>query len=90
MDYGELAAGTGAYLQRHNIEKVGEKWFIQNKEININKIYTIAFSDYLLKGFDIPFLSEENKEVLEVYNPTENELAFDIRKAVVEYLKTQN
>ncbi|WP_026777700.1 bifunctional UDP-sugar hydrolase/5'-nucleotidase [Polaribacter sp. Hel_I_88] len=90
LDYGELAAGTGAYLQRHNIEKVGEKWFIQNKEININKIYTIAFSDYLLKGFDIPFLSEENKEVLEVYNPTENELAFDIRKAVVEYLKTQN
>ena len=89
LDYGELADGTGAYLQRHHIEKVGEKWQIQNKELNTNKIYTIAFSDYLLKGFDIPFLSEENKEVLEVYHPKENELAFDIRKAVVEYLKTQ-
>jgi 2',3'-cyclic-nucleotide 2'-phosphodiesterase (5'-nucleotidase family) len=89
LDYGELAAGTGAYLQRHNIEKVGEKWLIKNKELNTTKTYTIAFSDYLLKGFDIPFLSKENKEVLEVYNPTENELAFDIRKAVVKYLKTQ-
>jgi len=89
LDYGVLAAGTGAYLQRHHIEKVGEKWLIKNKELNTNKIYTIAFSDYLLKGFDIPFLSEENKEVLEIYNPKENELAFDIRKAVVEYLKTQ-
>ncbi|UAM99456.1 bifunctional metallophosphatase/5'-nucleotidase [Polaribacter litorisediminis] len=87
LDYGLLAAGTGAYLQRFNAEKVGEKWMIQNKELNINKTYTVAFSDYLLKGFDIPFLSSENKEVLSVYSPKEDELASDIRKAVVEYLK---
>jgi 5'-nucleotidase/UDP-sugar diphosphatase len=87
LDYGLLAAGTGAYLQRFNAEKVEEKWMIQNKELNINKTYKVAFSDYLLKGFDIPFLSSENKEVLSVYNPREYELAFDIRKAVVEYLK---
>jgi 2',3'-cyclic-nucleotide 2'-phosphodiesterase (5'-nucleotidase family) len=87
LDYGVLAAGTGAYLQRFNAEKVGEKWMIKNKELNSNKTYTVAFSDYLLKGFDIPFLSSENKEVLSVYTPTKNELAFDIRKAVVAYLK---
>ncbi|SDR88830.1 2',3'-cyclic-nucleotide 2'-phosphodiesterase/5'-or 3'-nucleotidase, 5'-nucleotidase family [Polaribacter sp. KT25b] len=87
LDYGILAAGTGAYLQRFNAEKVGEKWMIKNKELNINKIYTVAFSDYLLQGFDIPFLSSENKEVLSIYKPKNNELAFDIRKAVVEYLK---
>ena len=87
LDYGFLAAGTGAYLQRFNAEKVNDKWMLKNKELNSNKIYTVAFSDYLLKGFDIPFLSSENKEVIAVYKPKENELAFDIRKAVVAYLK---
>ncbi|PQJ81589.1 bifunctional metallophosphatase/5'-nucleotidase [Polaribacter glomeratus] len=89
LDYGLLAAGTGAYLQRFNAEKVDEKWFIKNQELDIKKTYTVAFSDYLLQGFDIPFLSSENKEVLSVYNPKKNELAFDIRKAVIAYLKTQ-
>ena len=87
LDYGFLAAGTGAYLQRFNAEKVNDKWMLKNKELNSNKIYTVAFSDYLLKGFDIPFFSSENKEVIAVYKPKENELAFDIRKAVVAYLK---
>jgi 5'-nucleotidase/UDP-sugar diphosphatase len=87
LDYGILAKGTGAYLQRFNAEKVGEKWMIKNKELNIKKTYTVAFSNYLLKGFDIPFLSSENKEVFSVYKPAINELAFDIRKAVVAYLK---
>ena len=89
LDYGVLAAGTGAYLHRHNVEKVGERWVIQNKPIDANKIYSVAFSDYLLKGFDIPFLKPENKEVLSVYKPEINELSSDIRKAVVEYLKKQ-
>ncbi|MEE9407830.1 MAG: bifunctional metallophosphatase/5'-nucleotidase [Polaribacter sp.] len=88
LDYGVLAAGTGAYLQRFNAEKVGEKWLIKSKSLDINKTYTVAFSDYLLKGFDIPFLSPKNKEVLSVYQPKENELAEDIRKAVVAYLKS--
>ncbi len=89
LDYGLLAAGTGAYLQRFKAEKVNNIWMIDGKKIDLQKTYTVAFSDYLLKGFDIPFLSEENKEVISVYQPNSNELAFDIRKAVVAYLKTQ-
>ena len=88
LDYGVLAAGTGAYLQRYKAKKVGEKWMIQDKPLNINKTYTVAFSDYLLKGFDIPFLSSENKEVFSIYTPKNDELSTDIRKAVVSYLKT--
>ena len=38
LDYGLLAAGTGAYLQRFNAEKIGEKWMIQNKELNNKKL----------------------------------------------------
>ncbi|MDN3620416.1 bifunctional metallophosphatase/5'-nucleotidase [Polaribacter undariae] len=88
LDYGLKAAGTGAYLQRYNAEKVGDKWFVKNQELNSNKIYTVAFSDYLLKGLDIPFLSNENKEIVSVYVPKESEVSYDIRKAVVAYLES--
>jgi 2',3'-cyclic-nucleotide 2'-phosphodiesterase (5'-nucleotidase family) len=88
LDYGKLAAGTGAYLQRFNAEKVGDKWMIKGKELHINETYSVAFSDYLLKGFDIPFLSEKNKEVLSIYQPKYTEISHDIRKAVVSYLKS--
>lgn len=89
LDYGVLAAGTGAYLHHYNIEKKNSTWFVANKKLDANKIYTIAFSDYLLKGFDIPFLSNKSKEVYSVYIPKGNELGVDIRKAVVAYLKTK-
>ena len=88
LDYGVSAAGTGAYLQKYNAEKVGGVWKVQGKTINPNKTYTVAFSDYLLKGLDIPFLSEKNKEVLKVYQPKPTEKASDIRKAVVLFLET--
>ncbi len=88
LDYGKLAAGTGAYLHRHHIVFKDKTWLIQGKPINLKKTYTIAFSDYLLKGFDIPFLSDKNKEVLSIYKPKTTALGSDIRKAVVEYLKT--
>lgn len=90
LDYGVNAAGTGAYLQRFNAEKKNNAWFIADKKININKTYTVAFSDYLLKGFDIPFLSPKNKGVLEVYQPKSNEIAYDIRKSVILYLKNSS
>lgn len=87
LDYGNLAEGTGAYLQRFNAKKVREKWMIKNKELDITKSYTVAFSDYLLKGFDISFLNDQNKEVNYIYTPNPDEIAFDIRKAVISYLK---
>ncbi|WP_435414808.1 bifunctional metallophosphatase/5'-nucleotidase [Polaribacter aestuariivivens] len=89
LNYGELAKGTGAYLHRHHISLQEKNWFISNKPLDKDKVYTVAFSDYLLKGFDIPFLSDKNEEVLFIYRPNNNELAFDIRKAVVEYLKSE-
>ena len=87
LDYGVLAAGTGAYLQRYNANKIGEKWMIKNKALDLNKTYTVAFSDYLLKGFDIPFLKEDNNEVFSVYKPSETEISYDIRKSVISFLE---
>jgi len=89
LDYGKSAAGTGAYLQRHNITKQNQIWFVGSKPIYADKIYTIAFSDYLLKGFDIPFLSNKNTDVLSIYKPQVSELGSDIRKSVIAYLLEQ-
>lgn len=88
LDYGVKAAGTGAYLQRYNAELKNDAWLISGNPIQSTEIYTVAFSDYLLKGFDIPFLSDKNKDVLSVYNPIPTETAADIRKAMILYLKS--
>jgi 5'-nucleotidase/UDP-sugar diphosphatase len=43
-----------------------------------------------MKGYDIPFLTRDNKGVVSVYEPKPSEAASDIRKAVILYLKTLN
>ncbi len=88
LDYGESKRGKGAYLQQFNVSQDTQKnWTIAGQPINPNKIYTVAFSDFLLKGYDIPFLTTDNKGIVEVYKPKENEPAGDVRKAIILYLK---
>lgn len=89
LDYGKSRAGKGAYLQRYQIEE-NDEWLVDGKPIDPERIYTVAFSDYLLKGYDIPFLKPDHKEVLSVYTPKEDELGVDIRKTVIAYLKSLN
>jgi hypothetical protein len=89
LDYGSSKKGTGAYLQRHNLEKATNgEWLIQGEKIIIDKTYKIAFSDFLLRGFDIPFLNPNNKHVKNIYRPNKEEKAYDIRKATILYLKS--
>ncbi len=89
LDYGKSKRGTGAYLQRYNITEGPQgEWLIGEELIDINKTYKIAFSDFLLKGYDIPFLTSDNEGVLNVYKPLEDEKAFDIRKAIILHLKS--
>jgi 2',3'-cyclic-nucleotide 2'-phosphodiesterase (5'-nucleotidase family) len=88
LNYGIAAQGKGAYLQRFNAHKIDNQWMIKNKVLNLNKIYTVVFSDYLLKGLDIPFLTTNNKDITSVIPPKNNDLTFDIRKVVINYLKT--
>ena len=91
LQYGKLKAGNGAYLQRYNatFDKDKKQWLIAGKPIQKNKVYTVAFSDYLLKGYDIPFLKPNNKGIIEIYKPKENEMSSDIRKSVISYLRIQ-
>ncbi len=89
LEFGELQKGNGAFLQRYNFTKTTNGyWKNEEKVINDRKIYTIAISDYLLKGLDIPFLTADNVGIVEVYTPKEQENASDIRKAIIAYLNS--
>ncbi|WP_255571222.1 bifunctional metallophosphatase/5'-nucleotidase [Halomarinibacterium sedimenti] len=89
LDYGKEYAGTGAYLQRYNIREGSRgAWLLEGNYIDDETVYKVAFSDFLLKGYDIPFLTPENEGVLKVYEPTKEENAHDIRKAIIVYLKS--
>ncbi|WP_437824467.1 bifunctional metallophosphatase/5'-nucleotidase [Tenacibaculum mesophilum] len=83
LDFGEAASGTGAYLQRFNAKKENGKWILKKGKLQEDKNYTVAFSDYLLRGLDIPILSSKSKDVMHIYKPKKDEMAYDIRKAVV-------
>jgi len=90
LDYGKSKRGTGAYLQRYNIGVDADTgvWLVGGNKIDVNKIYTVAFSDFLLKGYDIPFLTPENPDIMNVYTPNEEETANDICKTIILYLKS--
>ena len=90
LDYGKSKAGKGAYLQRYKADYDTNinRWKVNGNPIEATKIYTVAFSDYLLKGFDIPFLKPDNKDIVEVYVPTKKEMSSDIRKTIIKYLKS--
>ena len=92
LNYSESKSGTGAYLQRYlaEFDTQNKTWIVNGEPIVADKTYTVAFSDYLLKGYDIPFLKPDNKDVLKVYQPTNQELSSDIRKTIIAYLKSIN
>ncbi|WP_432410781.1 bifunctional metallophosphatase/5'-nucleotidase [Rasiella sp. SM2506] len=91
LDYGESHTGTGAYLHRMSVAKESNDgpWLLKGSPIGDEIIYTAAISDFLLKGFDIPFLTPENEGIIAIYKPSESEMAGDIRKAVINYLKDE-
>ena len=90
LNYGRIKKGEGAYLQRLNFtyDKASKQWSINGESVKKDKIYTVVFSDYLLKGYDIPFLKPTNKGIVNIYHPKEDELAYDIRKVIISYLKS--
>ena len=89
LDFGKASGGTGAYLQRYKFEESSSGgWLLNGSPLVEDKVYKIAFSDFLLRGFDIPFLTPDHKDVLSVYTPADSEAASDIRKAIILYMKS--
>ncbi len=92
LDYGESRKGKGAYLQRAGITYDGKhkQWLVGKKPIENEKTYSLAITDFLLTGYDIPFLTHENKNVLKVHEPNPGHTTFDIRKTVIDEFKRMN
>lgn len=90
LTYGRLKSGKGAYLQRYNISfnEKNKEWSVNSKPISDEQIYTVAVSDYLLKGYDIPFLKTTSPGILKIYQNKPTDKAFDIRIAIISYLKS--
>jgi len=90
LNYGRLKAGKGAYLQRYQFDynKVTKIWLQKGTAIKRTKIYSVAFSDYLLTGNDIPFLHKDNPDVIKIHKNSQGDRAEDIRKAIISYLKS--
>ncbi|NBT88816.1 MAG: bifunctional metallophosphatase/5'-nucleotidase, partial [Flavobacteriaceae bacterium] len=88
LSYGEAQKGDGAYLQRYGLEQGKDQlWKIGGKTIESDQLYWIATSEFLLQGYDIPFLTQNNPDVRAIIFPQEEEVAADIRQSIIEYLK---
>lgn len=90
LEFGESEAGSGPYLQRHDVDKDGGAWKVQGKTIVDSKNYEVAMIDYLLLGKDIPFLTKDAKGIKKIYVPKEDEMPFDVRKGTIDYLKKES
>ena len=87
LNYGESQKGEGAYLQRYGMTKdASDRWNYQGTPIVDYQKYWIAASEYLLRGFDIPFLTPDHPEVYQVLRPNTEDLSADIRKSIIHYL----
>lgn len=89
LDFGRDSKGKGAYLQRSSADWDNEnnQWLIDGKPLKASKKYRVAINDFLLEGYDIPFLTHENKNILKVREPAPDAVEFDIRKSLIVYLK---
>ena len=73
----------------HNIEydEINKQWKIGGNRIHKNTTYTVVMTDYLLLGFDIPFLKADAKGIIKITKNKPADLTSDIRKVVISHLK---
>ncbi|HIP49087.1 MAG TPA: bifunctional metallophosphatase/5'-nucleotidase [Lutibacter sp.] len=89
LNFGKDSKGKGAYLQRAKADwdENKKQWLINGKPLVTSKKYSVAITDFLLTGYDVPFLTHENKNVLKIHEPAPEDLTFDIRKSLIVYMK---
>ncbi|MDW3649025.1 MAG: bifunctional metallophosphatase/5'-nucleotidase [Bacteroidia bacterium] len=90
LRYSENHKGTGAYLQYSGLAKSGEDWQVNGSPLDHDKYYRVVMNDFLLMGYDIPFLKEDNKGIRNISKPGKDDkkdIRTDIRAVVIDYLK---
>lgn len=88
LDFGLESKGKGSYLQLDNINfnDTNNTWNIGGHQLDVSKNYIIATTGFLLKGYDIPFLKEDNPGILEITKASTPDQE-DLRNAVINYMK---
>ena len=89
LEYSEDHKSKGAYLQLDGITLTGSQWLINNSPLVDQKNYNIVLNDFLLMGYDIPFLTEENPGIIRIDKPqNQNDPRKDVRLALINYLES--
>jgi 2',3'-cyclic-nucleotide 2'-phosphodiesterase (5'-nucleotidase family) len=90
LEFSAASAGSGAFLQYTGINKRPDGWYVDGKLINASAHYNVAINDFLLAGYDMPFLTRETDGIVSIDDPkgsAAGDLRKDIRVAIIEYLK---
>lgn len=95
LDTGWAGAGSGSYLQWHNIsyDESSKTWKIAGKKLNESKVYHVVVNDYLAEGRSsrLDFLNPDNYVKVEKPNPEDkSDLRSDMRRAVIAHMKEMN
>ncbi len=90
LRFSEKEKGNGAFLQTSGITGVNGEWMVNGLKIDDDRMYKIAITDFLLRGLDIPFLTEKNEGIISIDKPVSGaDLRSDLRKAIIAYMKNQ-
>lgn len=60
-----------------------------SEKLDVSKTYKVAVNDYLISGKEknLSFFNKDNRGVLSISAPQENDLTRDIRLVIIDYLK---
>jgi 5'-nucleotidase/UDP-sugar diphosphatase len=93
LNIGRQNKGTGGFLQYDGIEYIpaSKSWNYAGQPIEKGKTYRVAMNDFLLSGLEtrLDFLTPDNPGIISVTKPAEDDPRSDIRKAIIQYLKTR-
>ena len=94
LEAGKNNVGSGGFLQYSSSimkDSVTNNWTFKNAPFDINKVYKVAISDFLMTGGEanLGFLTKDNPDIVKVY-PVFTDLKdarSDIRRAIVNYME---
>ncbi|HAN65263.1 MAG TPA: bifunctional metallophosphatase/5'-nucleotidase [Chitinophagaceae bacterium] len=93
LENGKANIGTGGYLHVNESLQWNEKqtqWELNEKPVQPENMYRVALTDFLLTGGEarLEFLKPGHPDIVKVYDgPASSEVASDIRKLVIEYIR---
>jgi 2',3'-cyclic-nucleotide 2'-phosphodiesterase (5'-nucleotidase family) len=92
LNAGKKNINTGAYLHYYpvQLDPTNNQWTLKGDPIDPEKIYRVAFSEYLVTGKEtnLEFLTKDNPAMIKLYDAETSPASSksDIRLAIVRYL----